>query len=88
VVTLYDGDKAAFTITLSDWSAQASTALSPTAGAGLPVNTIELVRNGDADNALSLLTTSLASTSIGRGTQSVGHAAGVYRNRITVTPLP
>ena len=46
VVTLYDGDKAAFAISLADWSAQASTALSPTAGAGVPVNAIEMLRAG------------------------------------------
>ena len=87
-VTLYDAGKAAVTVRLDDWSAQASTALSPTAGDGLPVNAIELVRGGDADTAPVLLTFSLAATSLGRGTASVGHAAGVYRNRVTVTPAP
>jgi hypothetical protein len=84
VLTIYDGDKPAFTVTLQDWSAQASTALSPTAGAGIPVNAIELVRSADAASAPALITVSLASTSIGRGTQSVGHAAGVYRDRIAI----
>ena len=84
VVTLYDADKPAFAITLSDWSAQASTALSPTAGAGIPVNAIELLRAGEPDTAPALLTFSLADTSIGRGTATVGHAAGVYRNRIAI----
>jgi hypothetical protein len=84
VLTLYDGDKAAFSITLQDWAAQASTQLSPTAGWGLPVNVIELTRGGEPETSPALITISLAATSIGRGTQSVGHAAGVYRDRITV----
>ncbi len=84
VVTLYDGGKVAFTITLADWSAQASTALSPTAGSGIAVNAIELLRAGEPDSAPALITFSLADTSIGRGTMTVGHAAGVYRNRIRI----
>ncbi len=85
VITLYDNNKPVFAVTLDDWSAQASTQLSPTAGFGVPVNSIELQRGGDAESAPVLVTLSLASTSIGRGTQSVGHAPGVYRDRITVT---
>jgi hypothetical protein len=87
-LTLYDGDVAAFTVTLSDWAAQAATTLSPTAGWGVPVNAIELVRGGDAESAPVLITFTLADTSIGRGTQTVGHAAGVYRNRLSVTIAP
>ncbi|MCU1278262.1 MAG: hypothetical protein JWM53_1808 [bacterium] len=89
VVTFYDGDTAAFAVTLQDWAAQASTQLSPTAGWEIPVNAIELIRGGEPDSAPGLVAFSLASTSIGRGTQTVGHAAGVYRNRITVSlPSP
>jgi hypothetical protein len=84
VLTIYDGDKALFTVTLQDWAAEASTQLSPTAGWGVPVNAIELVRGGEAESSAALISLSLASTSIGRGTQTVGHTAGVYRNRITV----
>lgn len=84
VVTLYDDNKAVFTVTLDDWSAQASTQLSPTAGFGLPVNAIELQRGGEPESAPAIITFTLASTDIGRGTQSVGHAPGVYRDRITV----
>lgn len=83
-VTLYDDNKAAFTVTLDDWSAQASTQLSPSAGFGLPQNVIEMQRGGEPESSPALITFSLASTSIGRGTQSVGHAPGVYRDRITV----
>ena len=88
VLTIYDGDKAAFSITLADWAAQASTQLSPTAGWGIPVNAIELVRGGEAQSSTGLISMSLADTSIGRGTQTVGHAPGVYRNRMTISLPP
>jgi hypothetical protein len=84
VVTLYDSDKPIFAVTLDDWAQQTSTALSPAAGDGLPVNVIELERGGEPDGAPVLITFSLAATTIGRGTAAVGHAAGVYRDRITV----
>jgi hypothetical protein len=84
-ITIFDGDKAMFTVTLDDFAAQASTAASPTAGAGITVNAIEFARGGDPETAPVLITLSLAATTIGRGTASVGHAAGVYRDRVTVT---
>ncbi|MCU1280754.1 MAG: hypothetical protein JWM53_4300 [bacterium] len=83
VLTIYDGDKAVFSIALADWAAQASTQLSPTSA--IPANAIELLRGGAPESAPALIAFTLAATSIGRGTQSIGHAAGVYRNRITVT---
>lgn len=88
VLTFYDGTKAVFTVQLDDWAAQASTQLSPAAGWGVPENVIELERGGDADSSPVLVSFSLASTSIGRGTRSVGHAAGVYHNRVTITLPP
>ncbi|MDB4964909.1 MAG: hypothetical protein JWN44_598 [Myxococcales bacterium] len=84
ILTIYDGDKPVFIVTLDDWAAQASTQLSPAAGSGIPVNAIELMRGGDPESSPALISLSLAATSIGRGTQSVGYAAGVYRNRISV----
>lgn len=84
VLTIYDGDKAAYSISFADWAAQASTALSPTAGWGVPVNAVELQRGGEAETSPVLITLTLADTSIGRGTRSVGHAPGVYRDRITI----
>ena len=48
---IYDGDKAAFSVTLEDWAGQASTQLSPTAGHGIPVNAIELSRGSELDTA-------------------------------------
>jgi hypothetical protein len=87
VVTFADGDDPLFRVELTDWSAQASTQLSPTAGWGVPVNSIELTRVGDTDNAPVAVTFTLASSNMGRGSQSVGLAPGVYRDRITVTPI-
>ena len=88
VLTLFDDDKPVFRVSLDDFAAQASTDLSPTAGSGIPMNVISLVRGGDAESAPVLITFSLAATTVGRGTQTVGYAAGVYRDRITVTLAP
>jgi hypothetical protein len=85
LLTLYDEDKPVFRVALDDWSAQLSTQLSPTAGYGLPVNAITMARGGDAETTPVLISFTLADTSIGRGTASVGHAPGVYRDRVTVT---
>ena len=41
---LFEGDRPACRLHFDDWSAQAGTALSPTAGYGLPVNAIEFSR--------------------------------------------
>jgi hypothetical protein len=87
-LTFYDGDKALFTVALDDWAAQASTELSPAAGWGVPQNAIELMRGGDAETTPALVSISLAATTIGQGTPTVGHSAGVYRNRMTVTVAP
>jgi hypothetical protein len=84
-LTIYDEDKPAFRVTLDDWSAQLSTQLSPTAGYGLPVNAITMARGGDAEATPVLISFTLADTSIGRGTATVGHTPGVYRNRVTVS---
>jgi hypothetical protein len=84
-ITIYDGDKAVFTVEVQDWAQQAATALSATAGWGVPVNAIMLQRGGEPETSPVLITLSLASTNIGRGTQTVGHVAGVYRNRLTIT---
>jgi hypothetical protein len=83
-ITLYDAGAPLCRITLEDWSAQVSTAPSPTAGWGLPVNAIEFSRYGEAPSSPAAITTTLAGTSVGRGWDSVGHAAGTYRNRVRV----
>lgn len=75
----FDGGDWVASLTLDDWSAQASTALSPTAGWGMPQNAIEfqLLESGGPVSVW----VSLAATSVGRGWDTVGHRAGVYRNR-------
>lgn len=70
-------------VSLLDWAAQADTTLSPTAGWGVPSNAIELW----ADGGVVYVAVTLAGTSIGRGFQSVGHAAGRYLDRIVVRRL-
>lgn len=64
----------------ADWAAQASTALSPSAGWGMPQNSIQFFAG--ATHSLILFT--LADTGPGRGWESVGHAHGGYRNRVRV----
>lgn len=87
-ITLYDGERAIASIVLADWSAQVSTELSPTAGWRVPQNAIEFSReNGDRQAAANIFV-SLAATSVGRGFDSVGHAPGIYRNRMKVRLLP
>ncbi len=86
-LTLFDAELPVCRVTLHDWAAQASTELSPTGGWGFPQNAIELERVGDAANAPVVITFALASTSMGRGWDVVGHAAGVYRNRIAFESL-
>ncbi len=85
-ITLCDEDRAIGRLTLLDWSAQASTQLSPTAGWGVPENAIEFSLNGNEPTSPASLFITLAATSVGRGWDSVGHAAGTYRNRIVIEP--
>jgi hypothetical protein len=83
-IQLFDAEKRIASITLEDWSAQSSTALSPSAGWGLPVNAIEFQRLGDSPESECGIWITLAATSVGRGFDAVGHAAGTYRNRMTI----
>jgi len=84
-IALLDGGTPVCRIVLDDWTAQASTALSPTAGWGVPQNAIEF---GLGDSGDANIYVTLAGTSVGRGWDSVGHAAGVYRNRMRIEPIP
>jgi hypothetical protein len=86
-ITLYDAGEPLCRITLDDFAAQASTDRSPTAGWGLPVNAIEFSRYGDATSSPIGISITLAGTSVGRGWDTVGHAAGTYRNRMRVESL-
>jgi hypothetical protein len=81
-ITLLDRGRPEGTIALADWARQADTSLSPTAGWGAPANAIEFSLSGNAPSAPASIFVTLASTSIGRGWDCVGHTAGTYRNRI------
>ena len=83
-MTLYDDGHAACVMTFDDWADQAGTALSPTAGWGLPVNAIEFSLLSDPPESSVGIWMTLAATSVGRGWDSVGHSAGTYRNRIQI----
>lgn len=77
-----DGDDGC-RLTFEDWSAQVSTEPSPTAGWGVPQGSIQFFSRG----AQGLVVLTLAETGPGRGFDSVGHAAGTYRNRVRVEPI-
>ncbi|MDQ3336370.1 MAG: hypothetical protein M4D80_14470 [Myxococcota bacterium] len=87
-ITLFDEQQPIARIELADFASQASTQLSPTAGWGVPENAIEFSLNGDRPDATARLYITLAGTSVGRGFDSVGHAPGLYRNRVEIRRLP
>jgi hypothetical protein len=87
-LTLYDGAEPQCRIALETWAAQAGRALSPSAGWGVPVNAIELMRVGEPKSSPAVIFVSLAATSVGRGWDSVGHRAGTYVNRMTLRAEP
>lgn len=71
-------------LVFKDWSSQVSTAPSPTAGWGLPQNSIQFFATKDGEGMVLL---TLAETGPGRGYDSVGHAAGTYRNRLRIEAI-
>lgn len=86
-IDLFDEDRPIARVTLMDWAAQVDTSLSPTAGWGAPANAIQFQREGTEPTEPAYIFITLASTSLGRGWDSVGHAAGMYRNRMTLEPI-
>lgn len=84
VISFFDGDEPIFDVELIDWADQASTELSPAAGWSVPQNAIEFGLLSEDPRSPATIFVSLASTSVGRGWSSVGHAEGVYRNRIVI----
>jgi len=88
-ITISDDGSAVFRVALDDWAAQADRSLSPTAGWGLPANAIEFSQIGGDDSAAGPVSiwVTLAATSVGRGWDSVGHAAGTYRNRMRIEAI-
>jgi hypothetical protein len=81
-IVVHDDGQPVAQITLEDWSKQVSTALSPCAGWRLPMNAIEFQRLYDASSAPGGIWITLAGTSVGRGWETVGHCAGIYRNAL------
>lgn len=88
VLTFQDDGRPVLEVSVLDWSRQAGEQLSPTAGWGLPVNAIEMRRTGDDPSAPCVLDFALAASSVGRGWDAVGHAAGTYLDRVRVRRLP
>jgi hypothetical protein len=85
-IVLRDQGREVGRIVLADWSAQADTTLSPTAGWGVPVNAIEFSLADDPASSLASIFVTLAATSVGRGWDCVAHNPGTYRNRIRIEP--
>lgn len=83
ILSLIVKNRVAFELELTDWSAEASTELSPTAGWRLPMNAIEFSRGPGGAN----IWISLAATSVERGWDSVAHSAGFYRGRMKLKVL-
>jgi hypothetical protein len=83
-ITLYDEDMPIARLTFHDWLSQVSTNLSPTAGWGVPENAIEFSLQGREPSSMASIFLTLAATSVGRGYDAVGHAPGIYRNRLDV----
>ena len=81
---MLDGEEAFLELTFDDWAEQASVEASPTAGWGVPQNAIEFSRLSEDPKSPASFFITLASTSVGRGWNSVGHGPGVYRNRMTI----
>jgi hypothetical protein len=81
-----DGDTPLCHLTFLDFTAQASTQRSPTAGEGVPVNVVQFGRFRDDDARVGVIL-SLAATGIGSGFETTRHAEGVYRNRVRVVPV-
>lgn len=72
---------------LQDFESQLSTALSPTAGYGVPENAIHFGLETSESNSPAYLIFTLAATGMGRGWDSVAHAAGTYTNRVVLRSL-
>jgi hypothetical protein len=84
--TVLDGATPLCHLSFLDFTAQASTQRSPTAGEGVPVNAVQFGRYRD-DGAPVGVILSLAATGIGSGFETTRHAEGVYRNRVHITAV-
>ncbi len=86
-ITLFDEDQPVCRMTFLTWAGQVSTELSPTAGWGLPQNSIEFIRQGEKPSSPVGIWMTLAATSVGRGWDTVGHRAGVFGNKVIIEPV-
>lgn len=86
-ISFFDNGQPVANIVFENWASQASVDLSPTAGWGVPMNSIEFSRTGDAPTADVEIWISLAATSVGRGWDSVGHQAGTYSNHMRLEDM-
>ena len=80
-LTFHDGGEPIATWTIADFAAQASVDLSPTAGWGMPQNAIRFTLEGEGRRPTAAVYVTLAGTGVGRGFDTVAHAAGTYRTR-------
>jgi len=87
ILTILNEGRPVCHITLYDWADQVSTALSPTAGWGVPANAIVAWIGPTSRDNIGSVGFTLAATHIGGGYESVGHKKGAYRNRITIELL-
>lgn len=72
-------------LTFKDWSSQLSTEASPSAGWGVPQNSIQFSSRQLADGRTEgMIVMTLAETGPGRGWHSVAHSEGIYKNRVRV----
>lgn len=69
---------------LEGWTDGGSTEASPTAGWGVPQATFSFSRSGDALASPLVVHVTLAGTGVGRGFDSVAHAAGTYYAGLTI----
>jgi hypothetical protein len=76
-------DSAGCRLVVTDWSSQVSTERSPSAGWGVSQGSIQFASR----LGVGFVVLTLADTGPGRGFDSVGHAAGTYRNQLRVEPL-
>jgi hypothetical protein len=81
-ITLKNKNGGTCKLTFKDWASQLSTEPSPTAGWGVPQNSIQFSARAREKEGFIVLT--LAETGPGRGWLPVAHEEGTYRNRIRV----
>jgi hypothetical protein len=86
-ITVLEGEVPQCHLAFLDFTAQASTQRSPTAGEGVRVNVVQFGRFRDDAAPLGVVL-SLASTGIGSGLETTRHRAGTYRTRVVITPSP